>query len=209
MPRRSISIAHAQPIEEIEVIQGAAQGRSAFDEQQQPVLPRPAGYLQVVGIEDAPVGRRERGVQRRVEHGVDGVQIIQRVLQRGEIGLLGGRVDGHDLHVLPGFPQSPGIEVALPGCAEESIRVRKVSPDRIRVPIDRGMARVYRAGPAACVHRGDRLRSMCWRVNELARVHFFIDFPGARVYTGPDESHSSLKGIARSRNLPMEVGVSR
>jgi len=29
------------------------------------------------------------------------------------------------------------------------------------------------------------------------------------VYTGADESHSSLKGIVRSRDLPMEVKVSR
>jgi hypothetical protein len=31
-----------------------------------------------------------------------------------------------------------------------------------------------------------------------------------QVYNGPDESHSSLKGIVRSRGLPMEVkGLSK
>ena len=32
----------------------------------------------------------------------------------------------------------------------------------------------------------------------------FLAFPDGRVYTGRDESHSSLKGIARSRDLPTE-----
>jgi hypothetical protein len=37
----------------------------------------------------------------------------------------------------------------------------------------------------------------------------FVAIRSGGVYTGPDESPSSLKGIKRSRNLPMEVGVSQ
>jgi len=40
-------------------------------------------------------------------------------------------------------------------------------------------------------------------------LEIFVAFPDRGVYTGADESHSSLKGIVRSRNLPMEVKVSR
>jgi hypothetical protein len=39
---------------------------------------------------------------------------------------------------------------------------------------------------------------------------FLVAFKMPPVYTGPDESHSSLKGIVRSRSLPMEVqGLSK
>jgi hypothetical protein len=38
---------------------------------------------------------------------------------------------------------------------------------------------------------------------------FFVAFPDDRVYTGLDESNSSLKGIVRSRNLPTEDEVSQ
>jgi hypothetical protein len=34
--------------------------------------------------------------------------------------------------------------------------------------------------------------------------NLFLAFPDARAYNAVDESHSSLKGIVRSRDLPTE-----
>jgi hypothetical protein len=39
----------------------------------------------------------------------------------------------------------------------------------------------------------------------VMRNHKFVALACARVYNDPDEYHSSLKGIVRSRGLPMEV----
>jgi hypothetical protein len=59
-------------------------------------------------------------------------------------------------------------------------------------------------------YRGPNI-SWCGIENASRNVDdkLFIAFPEGRVYTGLDELHSSLKGIVRSRNLLMEVKVSR
>ena len=73
----------------------------------------------------------------------------------------------------------------------------------------RGISLVLSELTTRCYPKGRPRATVMSIRNILHPVNIFVAFPGNPVYTAADESPSSVKGIKRSRNLPMEVGVSR